>query len=105
MYYMLDYRILNYYIQMHAHIKMVEHDILLMWGCRFNPHQLYISCHCVVTGGGTDVGCERGIMLVVLLRLAGLLGGALGPIDNDQAMSSWSSTLAYGAIIAIPMVK
>ena len=28
---------------------MVEHDILLMWGWRFNPHQLPILCHCVVT--------------------------------------------------------
>ena len=84
---------------------MVEFGVLHLEGCRFNPNQLRIWCHCVVTGGGKDVGCERGIMLVVLLRLAGLLGGALGPIDNDQAMSSWSSMLAYGAIIAIPMVK
>ena len=32
----------------HAHIKMIEHDILLTWGCRFNTHQLCILCHCVV---------------------------------------------------------
>ena len=28
---------------------MVEHGILLTWGCRVNPHQLYILCYCIVT--------------------------------------------------------
>ena len=49
MYYMLEYIVLKYYIQIHAHIQMVEHDVLLKWGCRFNLHQLYTLCHdCVV---------------------------------------------------------
>ena len=33
------------------HIKMVEHYVLLMCGCKFNPHQLCILCPYIMIGG------------------------------------------------------